>query len=126
MQVPNSTKSITIIFTKTIFQTLTYISRNIVISWNKSAFKAIGLNDPIEHDERYRRADEYLTVLYKLWEGSWSDDAILKDVDNDDYIDPKKVSQINHHGKYCNLEARHIVDPSRQRTPLLFQAGTSP
>jgi alkanesulfonate monooxygenase SsuD/methylene tetrahydromethanopterin reductase-like flavin-dependent oxidoreductase (luciferase family) len=58
-------------------------ARNIVTSWKKSAFKAIGIDTPIEHDERYRQADEYLRVLYKLWEGSWSDDAIIKDVAND-------------------------------------------
>lgn len=38
---------------------------NIVTSWKKAAFKAIGLENPIEHDERYRQADEYLRVLYK-------------------------------------------------------------
>ena len=77
-------------------------------SWKKIAFKAIGIDTPIEHDERYKQADEYLRVLYKLWEGSWSDDAIVEDVKNDTYIDPDKVRQINHHGKYFNLETRHI------------------
>jgi alkanesulfonate monooxygenase SsuD/methylene tetrahydromethanopterin reductase-like flavin-dependent oxidoreductase (luciferase family) len=32
---------------------------------------------------------------------------------------------IHHHGKYYNLDTRHITDPSPQRTPFLFQAGTS-
>jgi hypothetical protein len=31
------------------------------------------------HDERYARADEYLEVLYKLWEGSFRDNAVLAD-----------------------------------------------
>jgi alkanesulfonate monooxygenase SsuD/methylene tetrahydromethanopterin reductase-like flavin-dependent oxidoreductase (luciferase family) len=97
-----------------------------VTSWKKSAFKAIGLDNPIEHDERYKQADEYLRVLYKLWEGSWSPNAIIKDVENDAYIDPDLVRTISHHGKYFNLDTRHIVDPSPQRTPFLFQAGTSP
>ncbi|KAF2086019.1 Nitrilotriacetate monooxygenase component A/pristinamycin IIA synthase subunit A [Saccharata proteae CBS 121410] len=98
---------------------------NVVTSWKKSAFKAIGIDTPIEHDQRYEQADEYLRVLYKLWEGSWSDDAIVEDVKNDTYTDPDKIRQINHHGKYLHLESRHIVDPSPQRTPFLFQAGTS-
>jgi alkanesulfonate monooxygenase SsuD/methylene tetrahydromethanopterin reductase-like flavin-dependent oxidoreductase (luciferase family) len=38
---------------------------NIVTSWKKAAFKAIGVDTPIEHDERYAQADEYLRVLYK-------------------------------------------------------------
>ncbi|KAH9883443.1 luciferase-like domain-containing protein [Xylariomycetidae sp. FL2044] len=95
-------------------------------TWKKAAFKAIGLDSPIEHDERYRQADEYLRVLYKLWEGSWADDAIAPDPTNDTYADPDKIRTISHHGKYFNLDTRHIVDPSPQRTPFLFQAGTSP
>jgi alkanesulfonate monooxygenase SsuD/methylene tetrahydromethanopterin reductase-like flavin-dependent oxidoreductase (luciferase family) len=38
---------------------------NIVTSWKKAAFKAIGVDTPIEHDERYTQADEYMRVLYK-------------------------------------------------------------
>ncbi|KAF9737618.1 hypothetical protein PMIN06_003934 [Paraphaeosphaeria minitans] len=98
---------------------------NIVTSWKKAAFKAIGLDNPIEHDERYAQADEYLRVLYKLWEGSWAPDAITENVEADEYIDPAKIRTIKHDGKYFQLESRHIVDPSPQRTPLLFQAGTS-
>lgn len=45
---------------------------------------------------------------------------------NDAYADPDKIRTIHHHGKYYNLDTRHIVDPSPQRTPFLFQAGTSP
>ncbi|KAI0900875.1 nitrilotriacetate monooxygenase component A [Annulohypoxylon nitens] len=98
---------------------------NIVTSWKKAAFKAIGLDNPIEHDERYRQADEYLKVLYKLWEGSWADDAVFPDPENDSYADPDKIRTIHHKGKYFSLDSRHIVDPSPQRTPFLFQAGTS-
>ncbi|KAI1376156.1 nitrilotriacetate monooxygenase component A [Hypoxylon crocopeplum] len=98
---------------------------NIVTSWKKAAFKAIGLDNPIDHDERYRQADEYLRVLYKLWEGSWADDAISPDPENDSFADPDKIRTINHKGKYFRLNTRHIVDPSPQRTPFLFQAGTS-
>ncbi|KAI0853678.1 bacterial luciferase-like protein [Daldinia vernicosa] len=99
---------------------------NIVTSWKKAAFKAIGLDTPIDHDERYLQADEYLKVLYKLWEGSWADDAISPDPENDTYADPDKIRTINHKGKYFTLNTKHIVDPSPQRTPFLFQAGTSP
>ncbi|KAH7130179.1 luciferase-like domain-containing protein [Dendryphion nanum] len=98
---------------------------NVVTSWKKAAFKAIGLDNPIEHDERYEQADEYLRVLYKLWEGSWSDDAITEKKEEDEYIDPARIRTIKHSGKFFNLESRHIVDPSPQRTPFLFQAGTS-
>ncbi|KAH6662409.1 nitrilotriacetate monooxygenase component A [Plectosphaerella plurivora] len=101
------------------------IGWNIVTSWKKAAFKAIGLDSPIAHDERYAQADEYLRVLYKLWEGSWADDAIAPDAENDSYADPDKIRTIHHHEKFFDLDTRHIVDPSPQRTPFLFQAGTS-
>ncbi|EPE02175.1 xenobiotic compound family [Ophiostoma piceae UAMH 11346] len=101
------------------------IAWNIVTSWKKSAFQAIGIDAPIEHDLRYEQADEYLRVAYKLWEGSWADDAITADTTTDTYADPDKVRTIHHHGRFYNLDSRHIVDPSPQRTPFLFQAGTS-
>ncbi|KAF2425792.1 Nitrilotriacetate monooxygenase component A/pristinamycin IIA synthase subunit A [Tothia fuscella] len=101
------------------------IGWNIVTSWKKAAFKAIGLDSPIEHDQRYEQADEYLRVLYKLWEGSWASNAIVNDPKSDTYADPDKIREIHHHGKYFKLDTRHIVDPSPQRTPFLFQAGTS-
>ncbi|OJI99461.1 hypothetical protein ASPVEDRAFT_50899 [Aspergillus versicolor CBS 583.65] len=97
---------------------------NIVTSWKKSAFNAIGM-DPVEHHLRYAQADEYMRVLYKLWEGSWADDALQPNANADTYIDPSKVRHINHQGKYYQLSTRHIVDPSPQRTPFLFQAGSS-
>lgn len=52
------------------FSTLDHLTKgrlgwNIVTSYKKAAFKAIGLDTPIEHDERYQQADEFLRVLYK-------------------------------------------------------------
>lgn len=64
-------------------------------------------------------------MFNRLWEGSWADDAITQNTAEDEYINPAKVRTIHHHGKYLHLESRHIVDPSPQRTPFLFQAGTS-
>ncbi|KAH7629425.1 luciferase-like domain-containing protein [Sordaria sp. MPI-SDFR-AT-0083] len=112
------------------FSTLDHLTKgrigwNIVTSWKKSAFKAIGLDNPIEHDQRYEQADEYLRVLYKLWNASWTPSAIRLNPSSDTYTDPSQVRQINHQGKYFSLSTPHIVPPSPQRTPFLFQAGTS-
>ncbi|KAK6080653.1 xenobiotic compound family [Seiridium cupressi] len=105
------------------------IAWNIVTSWKKAAFKAIGLDSPVEHDERYLQADdtsELTPALRRLWEGSWSSDALKHDSENDSYTDASKVRDIKHRGKYFKLESKFIVDPSPQRTPFLFQAGASP
>ncbi|KAJ5901482.1 hypothetical protein N7495_002010 [Penicillium taxi] len=98
---------------------------NIVTSWKASASKALGL-PLIDHDKRYEIADEYLTVLYKLWEGSWADDALKGDAKSGLYTDPNRIKYVHHHGENFNVDGPHILDPSPQRTPFLFQAGTSP
>ncbi|KAF1959619.1 DszA family xenobiotic compound monooxygenase [Byssothecium circinans] len=110
------------------FATLDHLTRgrfgwNIVTSWKPAASRAVGL-PYVEHDQRYNNADEYLRILYKLWEGSWADDALVEDSEKGVYADPSKIRTIKHEGKW-NVDAPFIVDPSPQRTPLLFQAGTS-
>ncbi|KAF9894844.1 hypothetical protein FE257_004465 [Aspergillus nanangensis] len=97
---------------------------NIVTSWKASASKAVGL-PLVEHDKRYEIADEYLRVLYKLWEGSWADDALQENTEAGVYTDPQKVKFVHHQGDHFAVNGPHILDPSPQRTPFLFQAGTS-
>jgi FMN-dependent oxidoreductase (nitrilotriacetate monooxygenase family) len=111
------------------FSTVDHLSNgrvawNIVTSYLDSAARNFGLNTQVEHDERYRIAHEYLDVTYKLWEGSWRDDAVTNAPEGA-YADPKGVRQINHKGKYFTIPGPHICAPSPQRTPFLFQAGTS-
>jgi len=98
---------------------------NIVTSYLKSAAVNMGLEDQIKHDERYDIAEEYLQVCYKLWEGSWEDDAVQLDKERGVYTDPGKVHDIHHEGKYFNVPGAHISEPSPQRTPVIYQAGAS-
>ncbi len=98
---------------------------NIVTSYLPNAARNFGHDDEVEHDHRYEIADEYLEVLYKLWEGSWDDDAVLADKQRGIYADPAKVRYINHAGRYYKVAGPHLCEPSRQRTPLLYQAGVS-
>ncbi|MGG1290469.1 LLM class flavin-dependent oxidoreductase [Bacillus smithii] len=110
--------------------TLDHISKgriawNIVTSYSANAFRNFGYDGLVPHDERYRWADEYVDVLYKLWEGSWDDGALLQDVKSGIHADPAKVHKINHIGERYKVEGPHFVSPSPQRTPVLFQAGAS-
>jgi FMN-dependent oxidoreductase (nitrilotriacetate monooxygenase family) len=97
---------------------------NIVTSYLDSGARNMGLESQVRHDERYEIADEYLEVLYKLWEGSWQDDAVLRSAGGV-FADPARVHPINHDGRYFKVPGIHLSEPSPQRTPLLFQAGTS-
>jgi FMN-dependent oxidoreductase (nitrilotriacetate monooxygenase family) len=101
------------------------IGWNVVTNASANAHRNVGLDGLIEHDERYAIAEEYLEVVYKLWEGSWDDDAVVMDVEKGVYADPAKVHKINHEGKYFRCEGPLQLVPSPQRTPMLFQAGGS-
>ncbi|NUY04452.1 LLM class flavin-dependent oxidoreductase [Paraburkholderia youngii] len=112
------------------FSTLDHLTQgrigwNIVTGYLDSAARAMGLERQLPHDERYDRADEYLDVLYKLWEGSWEADAVLRDKSGRVYADPAKVHKVRHAGRYYNVDGYHLAEPSPQRTPVLFQAGSS-
>jgi FMN-dependent oxidoreductase (nitrilotriacetate monooxygenase family) len=113
------------------FSTLDHLTRgrigwNIVTSLLDSAARNImGRDRQIPHDERYAIAQEFVEVTYKLWEGSWESDAVLRDRVSGVYTDAAKVHAIGHVGKYFTVPGAHLVEPSPQRTPVLFQAGTS-
>ncbi|MFN0089374.1 MAG: LLM class flavin-dependent oxidoreductase [Acidimicrobiales bacterium] len=98
---------------------------NIVTSYLASAGANLGYGGLPSHAERYDRADEYLEVLYKLWEGSWEDDAVVRDKARRVYAEPSKVHDIDHVGRWYTAPGPHLSEPSPQRTPLLFQAGSS-
>ncbi len=98
---------------------------NIVTSYLDSGARNIGLATQELHKKRYDIADEYLEVLYKLWEGSWEDDAVVRDATRGIYADDTKVHPINHEGEFFKVPGIHLAEPSPQRTPFLFQAGTS-
>lgn len=98
---------------------------NIVTSYLNDAGRNLGFGGLPTHEDRYRRAEEYVTVLYKLLEGSWEDDAVLRDRENGVYADPAKIHEIDHVGEFYDVVGPHLSEPSPQRTPTLFQAGSS-
>jgi FMN-dependent oxidoreductase (nitrilotriacetate monooxygenase family) len=70
-------------------------------------------------------ADEFMSVVYRLWEESWASDAVRRDRAGGTYADPSRVACIRHEGRQYRLDAPHLVEPSPQRTPVLYQAGAS-
>ena len=90
---------------------------NIVTSYLPNAARNFGLDGEVEHDTRFEIADEYLDVLYKLWEGSWDDDAIIADRENNIFADPSRIRPIDHDGKYFKVEGPHLPSPRTGRSP---------
>ena len=66
-----------------------------------------------------------IQLVARLWESSWADDAAVWDKDNSVAYDPDKVRKIEHNGTYLKMSGTQQTHPSPQRTPFLFQAGTS-
>ena len=98
---------------------------NIVTSYLKSGAQAMGLDGLIPHDRRYDMADECLDGVYRLWEESWAEGALVKDKDLRIYAEPSLISEIDFDGEFHRFRAIGAVEPSPQRTPVLFQAGGS-
>lgn len=112
------------------FSTLDHLTKgriawNIVTGYLESSAKALGQGKVRAHDDRYDRADEFLDLTYKLWEGSWEDEAVLRDKTGRTFADPSRVHRVVHKGEHFAVDAIHLCEPSPQRTPLLYQAGTS-
>jgi alkanesulfonate monooxygenase len=98
---------------------------NIVTGYLNSAAKGVGLDNQTAHDTRYEVAEEYMEVMYKLWEGSWEDGAVVRDRATGIYTLPDKVHRVVHEGANYRVDAVHLSEPSPQRTPVLYQAGAS-
>jgi FMN-dependent oxidoreductase (nitrilotriacetate monooxygenase family) len=101
------------------------VAWNIVTGYLNSAAKGAGQDGQAGHDTRYEIADEYMEVMYKLWEGSWEDDAVVRDRSTGVFTQPERVHRILHEGANYRVDAVHLSEPSPQRTPVLYQAGAS-
>ncbi|MEH3144358.1 MAG: LLM class flavin-dependent oxidoreductase [Methylobacterium frigidaeris] len=113
------------------FTTLDHLSGgrigwNVVTGYLDSAARAMGLDRQRGHDDRYDLAEEYMAVTYALWEGSWDDDAVRRDRAAGVFADPGRVRPVRHEGAHFRVEGVHLGEPSPQRTPVIYQAGTSP
>ena len=98
---------------------------NIVTGYLQSAAKGAGIAEQAPHDTRYEMADEYMDIMYKLWEGSWEDGAMIADAASGVLTEHVRLHKVEHEGRFFELEAYHLCEPSPQRTPVLYQAGGS-
>ena len=112
------------------FATLDHLTRG-RIGWNvvttsSPVVAALHGTPPLPaHDERYAVADEHLQLSYALLEGGWEDGAVLADKAARRYADPARVHEVHHEGRRFSSHGYFKVEPSPQRTPVLFQAGAS-
>ncbi len=111
------------------FASLDHISNgrvgwNIVTSWLPAAARNFGGSGPVNHEDRYARGDEFVTVAKALWD-SWAEDAVLDDRRSGRYAQPERIRPINHKGVYYEVAGPLNVPRSPQGRPVLVQAGSS-
>jgi FMN-dependent oxidoreductase (nitrilotriacetate monooxygenase family) len=97
---------------------------NIVTTANPDAALNFGLEEDIDHDERYARAREFYDVVTGLWD-SFADDAFVRDVEQGIYFDPDRLHVLGHKGKYLSVRGPLNIARPIQGWPVIIQAGAS-
>ena len=97
---------------------------NIVTTSNPDAALNFGLDEHMEHSERYARAREFYDVVTGLWD-SWADDAFIHDAESGIYVDPDKLHVLDHKGKYLSVRGPLNIARPIQGWPVIVQAGAS-
>ncbi|WP_213880697.1 LLM class flavin-dependent oxidoreductase [Pseudomonas sp. dw_358] len=111
------------------FASLDHISNgragwNIVTTANPDAALNFGLEQHLDHDQRYARAREFYDVVTGLWD-SWADDAFVRDAESGTFFDPDRLHTLDHRGEHFRVRGPlHIARPI-QGWPVIVQAGAS-
>jgi alkanesulfonate monooxygenase len=111
------------------FASLDHISNgragwNIVTTSNPDAALNFGMDEHMEHGERYERAREFYDVVTGLWD-SWADDAFIRDAESGIFFDPAKMHVLGHKGKYLKVRGPLNIARPVQGWPVIVQAGAS-
>ncbi len=97
---------------------------NIVTTANPDAALNFGLDDHVEHGERYRRAREFYDVVTGLWD-SFAEDAFIRDVESGVYFDPDRMHVLDHKGDFLSVRGPLNIARPLQGWPVIVQAGAS-
>jgi N-acetyl-S-(2-succino)cysteine monooxygenase len=98
---------------------------NVVTSSNPRSALNFGLDEHLEHEFRYERANEFVDVVRGLWD-CWEDGAIIADKATGRFIDPDKVRPLNHRGRFFKVRGPLNMARCPQGHPVIIQAGGSP
>lgn len=97
---------------------------NIVTTSNPDAALNFGLDEHMEHDQRYERAREFFDVVTGLWD-SFADDAFIRDQASGIYFDPDRMHVLGHRGRDYSVRGPLNIARPIQGWPVIVQAGAS-
>jgi FMN-dependent oxidoreductase (nitrilotriacetate monooxygenase family) len=84
----------------------------------------LGHDTHLEHEPRYRRADEFVQVVKALWD-SFDDDAVVRDKATGRYYDPAGLRTPHHRGEHFAVRGPLNISRPPQGHPVVFHAGSS-
>ena len=98
---------------------------NIVTSGHSASGANFGLAGLPQHENRYARGREHVTVVKKLLT-SFEQDALVMDRQSGSFVDLDKVHALDHAGDYYQVAGPLPTFRSPQVWPIMWQAGASP
>lgn len=115
--------------TARMFASLDHLSQgragwNVVTSSSDLAAQNFGDDSILDHDERYRRAAEYLDATFALWH-SWEPGAIRGDKATGTLVDTDAIHRVDVHSEHYRVKGPLNSPRSPQTVPLISQAGNS-
>jgi long-chain alkane monooxygenase len=100
---------------------------NVVTGASQNAVAELfGHDEMLAHDVRYDMAREYLELATRYWEDAWDDDALVADRVAGRYARLDGVHRVEFSGAHYRTSGYFGAPPTPQRSPVIFQAGTSP
>jgi len=97
---------------------------NIITSQNPPTLEALGVQEPLDPDTRYRKAEEFVEIVTGLWD-SLPQSAIVDDREQDLYIDTSQTHPVDYKGEFYTTKAVLPLPGGHAGRPVLFQAGAS-
>lgn len=98
---------------------------NVVTTSNARAAANYSLDEHLDHELRYARAEEFVDVVRGLWD-CWENDALVADKATGRYVDAEKVRPLNHSGRFFKVRGPINMARAPQGHPVIIQAGGSP
>jgi FMN-dependent oxidoreductase (nitrilotriacetate monooxygenase family) len=97
---------------------------NIVTTSNPDAALNFGLDEHMDHGERYDRAREFYEVVTGLWD-SFADDAFIRERESGLFFDPARMHVLAHKGEHLSVRGPLNIARTPQGWPVIVQAGAS-
>lgn len=97
---------------------------NVVTSLTHAEARNFGRSQHFSHEDRYRRAAEFIDVMKALWD-SFEEDAMVVEKNSARFADPARFHRFDHRGESFDVQGPLNLPRPPQGHPVVIQAGVS-